>query len=311
MPRRRTAFRLRAAALVARAITVATLLALAPVPAAAWGATGHMVVAEIAYRQLTPEARAEADRLIGVLRAADPRTGSFVPAAVWMDEIRGSGLRAFDTWHYINLPINADGLAAVPPALDTNVVWGIEQMAGTLADPEAQDFERAFALRVLLHLVGDIHQPLHCVGRCTLENPQGDRGGNLFFIEPACERCPSNLHWLWDGSVGLFPRIDPEGEWRQPVAELATSTIAACPPPPDLPAWSPGAAEAWARESFALALTVAYDGVEEGERPSAAYLERAQRAVEQRIALAGYRLAAILEATLLRPRPPPVPRDRD
>jgi hypothetical protein len=274
-------------------------------PVQAWGTTGHMLTAQIAYSTLSPQARAEADRLIAVLATADPRTPHFVPAAVWMDEVRGSGLRAMDTWHYINLPINAGGLAEVPAALQTNVVWAIDQAAATLADPEATDFERAFTLRILLHVVGDVHQPLHCVGRFTEALPKGDRGGNLFFIQPVEEGAPDQLHWLWDATVGLYPRIDEESDWQQPIAALAEQ-IMASHPLPVLPVWRRGIAEEWAREGFELAHTAVYDGVAEGAPVTREYVARAWAVIPERLALAGYRLAQILEATLL---PQPVAAD--
>lgn len=275
-------------------------------PVQAWGTTGHMLTAQVAYNSLSPLARAEADRLIAVLAEADPRTAHFVPASVWMDEVRASGLRAMDTWHYINLPINGDGLAEVPAALDTNVVWAIDQAAATLAHPEATDFERAFMLRILLHVVGDVHQPLHCVGRFTQALPKGDLGGNLFFIQPVAEGAPDQLHWLWDATVGLYPRITVEEDWQPPIAALAEQLMAQHPRPV-LPPWQPGAAQGWAREGFDLARTVVYDGVAEGAPVPRKYVLRAHEVIPQRLALAGYRLAQILEATLLPPKPEPEP----
>lgn len=283
-------------------LMLAALLVAPPAasPARAWGTTGHMLTAQIAYDSLSPQAREEANRLIAVLAAVDPRTPHFVPASVWMDEVRGSGLRAMDTWHYINLPINAGGLADVPAALETNVVWAIDQAAETLANPEATDFERAFMLRILLHVVGDVHQPLHCVGRFTTALPKGDRGGNLFFIQPVEEGAPDQLHWLWDATVGLFPRIAVEDDWQPQIAALA-ERIMTEHPRPVLPPWQRGAAEEWAREGFELARSVVYDGVAEGAPVTREYVLRAHRTISERLALAGYRLAQILEATLVPP----------
>lgn len=262
----------------------------------AWGPTGHMVVAQIAYQELSPSARTEADRLIAVLGRSDPRLAHFVPASVWMDEVRYSGMRALDLWHYVNLPINAEGLSSVAPAVTPNVVWAIDQAAATLANPQATDFEKAFMLRVLLHTVGDVHQPLHTVGRFTAALPNSDRGGNDFLLE--VEGAP-NLHALWDGLVGLYPRVDPKGEWSADIARMAQEVSSAVPPPPPRRVeWHEGAAAAWAREGFELAQQVVYEGIEEGGRPSEEYRQRAQGVIAERLLLAGLRLAAILDSNL-------------
>ena len=93
-------------------------------PAQAWWETGHMTVAQIAYEELSPSVRLEADRLIALLNAAepDPNRRHFVPASIWMDEVKARGLRTFDQWHYINIPYNPEGLGVVEDAKETNVV---------------------------------------------------------------------------------------------------------------------------------------------------------------------------------------------
>ncbi|MCB1035299.1 MAG: S1/P1 nuclease, partial [Acidobacteria bacterium] len=156
---------------------------LLPAGARAWGPTGHMVVAQIAYDQLQPATRAEVDRLITVLAEEEPKMEHFVPASNWMDELRRLGWRAFDYWHFTNPPYNPEGLASVPPSHRHDVVWAIGQAVATLRNPETPDPQKAWMLRILEHLVGDVHQPLHCVNRYTLERPGGDRGGNLFELQ--------------------------------------------------------------------------------------------------------------------------------
>ena len=284
-------------AILLRSLVVGLVAVSGFVPAAwGWGNTGHLVVAQIAYDRLTPSTRAEADRLIRVLAGSDPRLADFVTASVWMDEVRHSGLKTFDSWHYINLPINAEGLESVAPAKTPNVVWAIDQSARTLASPQATDFDKAFVLRVLLHTVGDIHQPLHTVGRFTAALPNGDRGGNDFLL--GVEATP-NLHWLWDDTVGLYPKVDPSADW-QPVVSRITRELAATIPQPAASevTWYEGAAADWAREGFRLAQEVVYDGISEGGRPSEEYRNRAHGEIARRLVLAGNRLAAVLEATL-------------
>ena len=86
-------------------LLVATLFV---APAHAWFDGGHMVVAQIAHDRLTPETRAEADRLIGVLADFTPVKADFVSASVWLDDVKRLNWRTFDRWHYINLMLIFD-----------------------------------------------------------------------------------------------------------------------------------------------------------------------------------------------------------
>ncbi|MCB1033472.1 MAG: hypothetical protein KDD47_06525, partial [Acidobacteria bacterium] len=133
--------------------------------------------------------------------------------------------------------------------------------------------------------------------RYTLERPGGDRGGNLFELKVPPDLSdgypPDNLHAYWDGTAGLFPWIPPSGAWREKVPALAERVRAATPSPQGIEGdLDP---ESWARESYRLAAETVYQGVEEGTWPDEAYRTRAQSVIEQRLALAGYRLGALLE----------------
>lgn len=273
---------------------------LLPAAAQAWGPTGHMITAQIAYDRLQPETRAEVDRLIAVLADEEPKIGHFVPASYWMDELRRLGWRAFDFWHFTNPPYNPEGLASVPASHRHDVVWAIGQAVSTLQNPRVPDPQKAWMLRVLEHLVGDVHQPLHCINRYTRRLPSGDRGGNLFELK--MERngdagfVPDNLHAYWDGTAGLFPRIPPGAPWREPVRVFARQVREEVSPPPGIARdLDP---EVWAQEGYRLAVEEAYRGIEEGGRPSEAYRRRAQSTIRRQLALGGYRLAAILEHAL-------------
>lgn len=269
-----------------------TLLGLMPQPAMAWWEAGHMVTAQVAYERLSPAAKKESDRLIAVLAKAEPVTTHFVPAAVWMDGVKANGLGAFDKWHYINLPYNPQGLAAVPAAKEENVVWAIQQAMSTLQNPKAADFERAFMLRVLLHCVGDIHQPFHNVGRVTHQYPEGDRGGNLFLLNHPQTK---NLHAFWDNSAQLFPVFKAEN-WATDIPKFAKWVTTAVPfqsvkAPMDF------APDKWSAESYALVMRAGYEGIQENTLPSAAYIQQAQQICRERLALGGYRLAQLLNQT--------------
>lgn len=271
-------------------------------PATAWRSTGHMIVAQIAYDELSEPARLEADRLSALLADREPSLATFVAASTWLDGLRAQQVPLFDRWHYVNLPYNADGLPTVSGAGSGHLLEGLHDALAVLASPAADDQWRAFALRVVSHLVAEAHQPLHCVARYTHEHPSGDRGGNDFPIasdDPAA----ANLHLLWDGTFGLFPEVALDRVDSPEVAEEVArwaGRVTATVEPEARPTLEP---TVWTRESFDLAREVVYRGIEPGAEPSVEYLETARGVVLRRLRLAGQRLGAVLEP-LLAPGPP-------
>lgn len=273
----------------------AALLGLLHAPAAtAWQETGHLIAAQIAWQELSPAARQRAASTLAPLG-----DGTFVDFSLWLDRRRARGLHHFDAWHYVNLPYVVGALPAPPgkPAAE-NVVWAIDQARATLENPAAGPFERAFALALLIHLVADVHQPLHCADRITPQHPQGDRGGNDFPIRhPA-----ANLHRLWDRLADLFPPLDPQDP--NAVARRLPDYVERLRqrvPKSSQPGWRQLDARGWAQESYRLGVDVAYHGIEEGAVPSPAYLERVRAIAGERLALSGYRLAHLLEQLLASP----------
>ena len=200
---------------------VAAALLLAPTQALGWHDTGHLVTAQIAYDQLTDEARSEVDRLIGVLEGFSDRDHA-VTASLWADDLKRQGVAAFNGWHYINLP-HADEDLDRPPPREENVVWAIGEAVDALRG-DADDLSKAVMLRFLLHFVADVHQPLHCVSRITAARPDGDRGGNDFLISGE----QGDLHAFWDSGAGALPVWDG-GEWQPLVRRLADELTGALP----------------------------------------------------------------------------------
>ena len=287
-------------------------------PASAWNATGHRIIAAIAYARLTPEVRARVDALIdqhpdyATLFTKDAPAdtegrarAAFIAAAVWPDTIKGDprfyddthadahptpllpgfpDMKRHTNWHYIDIPYAPDGATSVPPGVP-NALEEITRLLRDLGNPAVN---YVYDLPWLVHLEEDLHQPLHCTSRFLKSQPQGDAGGNLVFVTPG-----RNLHSVWDDSAG----IDTSDAY---VTKFATDVIAEHPPPPHLDT-DP---QPWVDEGFGLAKSDVYTfGFETGthEHPiqlSATYLENAKRVARARIALAGYRLAAILNEKL-------------
>jgi S1/P1 Nuclease len=159
-------------------------------------------------------------------------------------------------------------------------------------------------LRLIIHFVGDIHQPLHCAARVSRALPDGDQGGNLVTIKiagPNGNPRSINLHSYWDGGLESFPKGGPPPQWLPPPLTQIPPAAAAArkgnpPTDPALKLNDPFNYSAWANESFSLAQTVVYPGISNGLEPSEAYRKKGVRIARQRAAWGGYRLAALLNS---------------
>src|SRR6187551_2455046 len=169
----------------ARSLAFFALLAAAPSPALAWGKTGHRVVAAIADTQLSGLARAHVREILGPGE-------SLVDAANWPDEMRSDPAifwqKTSTPWHYVTL--NGITYDHAPPEGDA--LEALDHFAKVLKDPAASLADKQTALRFVIHLVGDLHQPLHA-GKCC------DRGGND--VKVTWFGKPTNLHAVWDSQL--------------------------------------------------------------------------------------------------------------
>jgi hypothetical protein len=176
----------------------------------------------------------------------------------------------------------------------------MDNMAKTLSSDRASDFEKAFALRILLHLFGDIHQPFHAVGRASHEHPDGDLGGNKTLITHPVAK---NIHAFWDSTAGRFDQVSPP-DWQGKIPGFAAELQKKYPQQDWklMMAFNP---TGWAEESFHLAVKHGYQPLEnplnvltQSQTLDEKYIRDAQRVCEERLALGGYRLAALLNESL-------------
>ena len=264
--------------------------------ACAWHDTGHMVVAEIASRRLSTRDRMEIDRLLRI--GGTDKTSDILTAACWADDFK---TKENGLWHYINYHFRMDGKPTSLQPEKENVVWAIRKFSEALRNKESKDAEKAEALRFLLHLVGDIHMPLHTVARDTDAFPQGDRGGNDFKLVAPKDMSPAprNLHFLWDMGGGIFFQLERplSTDSRGQIRALADYVLRKNPESElqdELKMTDP---EAWALEGVALSKSKVY-GLKENEEPSEEYLEMVRKESLRRIALAGLRLGDLLREIL-------------
>jgi hypothetical protein len=284
------------------ALAVTFLILCTPSISLGWGPGGHMMVASIAFNRLTPNAKAKAQALLAIAinpAATSAKSKDFVNAAHWADDIRDvAGFGQFADLHFIDTSFSDDGTTL--PALPTpNIVTALQENLAILKNPSSDQNAQAQALRFIIHFVGDIHQPLHCATRVSSALPQGDEGGNKVMIKVAGKS--EKLHHYWDGGIGAFPKGGPGPAFTPPALSTigpaaAKAMIGNPATDPKLKLDDPTNFDAWAQESFTLAKSTAYKGMKKGVTPSAAYNTKALKVARQRVAWAGYRLAALLNS---------------
>ena len=255
-------------------------LFLAESPLFAWSAMGHKLIGQIADDHLSPQAKRYYAHLNQTLNQPD-QPYTLVAAAVWMDTLHEPRYLAFKPMHYIDIPETADG-SPLPQIAAMNAVVAVQQAEETLQDIHATPEQKAIALRVVLHVVGDIHQPLHTITRVTTAHPKGDRGGNDFRLGK--NKVGNNLHRYWDKGGGFLNHKMSAQEIRYLAKVLEGQW--ACPTP-DLETMH------WVQASHDLAVKHAY-AIKEYEIPSREYEQMTQRDTQQQLVFAGCRLALLL-----------------
>lgn len=234
-------------------------------PALAWGPIGHRVIGRIAENHLNPDAARAIAELIG------PETVSQV--GFWADQMRSDpAYRHTAPWHYVNFEGDRYEDAEKNPGGD--VIEAVGRFIAILRDPAATRESKQVALRFLVHMVGDIHQPLH-IGRAD------DRGGNS--VEVTWHGEPTNLHRMWDSHL-----IDAEKlSFSEYAAFLDHAT------PAEVAAWQGTELMVWVLESKAL-LPQVYD-IGNGEL-GYAYQYQSRPILQARLLQGGVRLAGLLNA---------------
>lgn len=247
-------------------VVLAVAAALAILPACAWGPAGHRQVARVAQAHLTPAARHQVQALLALEPGA-----TLESVADWADRARAPGTVH---WHFVNLPRGSGCRYSASrdcPGGDC-VVAAIDAQRLRLVS-SVVPAERLQALKYLVHLVGDVHQPLHA-------GHADDRGGNTYQLQAFGRG--SNLHRLWDAGL-------------QPPRDVALDEGRGAPPLPVLSAGAGSSPAEWARESCRI---VDGDGFYPGRVLTAAYRARYAPAARRRVQVAGLRLAGLLNDTL-------------
>lgn len=223
----------------------------------------------------------------------------FMRASTWPDEIRRRG-SPYDhpQWHYVDYPLRPPKFEMeLGPDPDDDILFGIAQSEKALGDTNAAPVLRAVYLSWLIHLIGDLHQPLHCSSLFTEAYPNGDKGGNLLFVRPA-ERA-IRLHSLWDGLLGTSGGSRSDLNYAIELqSRIPTNSL------PNLVKFK--TAKEWSLESRDIAVEIAYlhgdlkggTNLDSAETLPEGYTKTAKMVSEKQAVLAGYRLAQEIEKSL-------------
>jgi hypothetical protein len=295
-------------------------------PALAWWDGGHMQIAYVAYKHLDAAVKDKVDALLKLnpdyakwtAGTPDEKTAklfAFIHAATWADDIKtkeynylrdkadnataGQNIGYSDKnqhayWHFKDIKFSPDG-TPVPAPDPINAITQIKLMIAALpASSGASDDVRSYDLVWLLHLVGDVHQPLHAAGRFTQAIPGGDAGGNSESVITASGETMA-LHAYWDSVFGGY--VSPYGavfdaDAKDGLASISTNDALTQIADPQV----------WAEESVALAKQFAYaPPVSTGKNAvllSRDYETNARNVALGQAALAAARLANLLNTAL-------------
>ena len=258
-----------------------------PDPVWAWGHNGHRIVAKFASTRLNSKARAA---ILDLLEDGE----DIADASTWPDEHK---TRSDAPWHFVNVPLTENAFKDEFCDSDKGCVVGkIEDFRKILVDPNAEEMDKRRALRFVIHLVGDIHQPLHVADN-------NDRGGNSLHVQ--FFRKATNLHAVWDEGLLMHDPANDREDFGQKVDEGAWVTrLHKFTTPEKERTWLTVTKPAeWATESLQKA-KVAYlvpgssDNITSGTRLDDGYEMVGLPIVEERLAQAGVRLAALLNETI-------------
>ena len=250
-------------------VLIGTILLFVPsVPLLGWGGKGHNVIAGIAEAHLNNKAKKEVRKLLGGY--------TMIYYSTWMDEIRSDSAYSYTrTWHYANVDEGKTYKTMVKEP-NGDLITATMLSIGQLKNKNQPDSVRSVYLKFLIHLIGDLHCPMHA-GRNT------DRGGNNYLVK--WKDTSTNLHYIWDVTVIEEARNWNSIEWVKYIdIEMSKKQRQAI---------EAGVPLDWFNETVALAKDV-YKNTPEDQTVPQSYVRKYTPVVEEQFMKAGYRLAGLL-----------------
>jgi hypothetical protein len=242
-----------------------------PFQSMAWGLLGHRIVGEIAYSYLNPKARLEIKKILG--------DESLAIATNWADFIKSdTTFKYLDAWHYINFDegLDKEGLKAfLKKDTAVDAYTRLNFLASELKKKNLPKEKKLFYLRMLIHIAGDLHQPLHV-------SPKGDRGGNdikvLWFNQPA------NLHSVWDSNLIEAQQLSYT-EYTKAINHTTTKQRAA---------WQKQPVSEWIYESYEISRKLRSEIAKPNQKLSYEYNFKHLHTLNDQLLKGGVHLAGLL-----------------
>jgi len=236
-----------------------------------WGFVGHKTITTIAENHLTPRAKSAIKDLLG--------DQSIVDVASWADNVRSQPEYQYTgPWHYLEftLGMNYDDFSKKVLSLDSNNVYAaIIRCEGELKSDTTSRLQRIIALKFLVHFIADCHQPMHL-------SKAEDKGGNLALVQ--FDGQDTNLHSVWDSRL-----IDHQGlTFDQMAKDYDTAT------PGQIKQWQSDSVMQWVFESYQVAGKIYADTEKKNNKLDEDYYKENIPIVQQRIEMAGIRMAGVL-----------------
>jgi hypothetical protein len=274
-----------------RAATIALLLGMMPANGWAWGREGHRLTALVAEQYLTPEARAQVAKLLATDSSSKE---TLADISSWADEYRNNHPETAP-WHYVDIPgaqskfdrdrdcplSSADAKSPWRDCITDRMLY----FEGRLGDTSLPVTERAMALKFLVHLIGDVHQPFHALG--------DDRGGNnirvSFLGSSQCGTFTCNLHGVWDDQIIEHQELSEKKYTDLLVQQIRDN---------HWDRFSGGEPVSWAQVSHHYAMQAL---APQGALLTREYVLEETKVVDAQLALGGLRLAHVLNRILGEP----------
>jgi hypothetical protein len=252
-------------------VVLITVFFYIPLKAMCWGQLGHRIVGEVAESYLTAKAKAEIKKILG--------DESIAIASTWADFIKSdTAYRYLNTWHYIDFPngLTYDQMKAeLKKDTAKDAYTAINFLVKELKKKNLSQDKKRMYLRLLIHIIGDVHQPLHV-------SPEGDQGGNDIKVQWFGQA--SNLHRVWDEQL-----IDDQKlSYTEYTAAINHTTTA------ERKKWQSQPISEWLYESYVIAEDLHNEIKENNPKLSYRYGYDHIQTVNQQLVKGGVRLAGLL-----------------
>lgn len=252
-------------------LLLALALFYAPIAANAWGVLGHRIVGEIAESYLSPNARKGVKQILG--------NETLALSANWADFVKSdTSYKYLNSWHYVNLPEGLDR-KGVNSYLDIfaepNIYSKTNEMIAMLKNPNTSKNDKIFALRLLVHFMGDMHQPMHTARK-------EDMGGNRINVTWFGQR--SNLHRVWDEQLIDFQQLS----YTEYAKAINFTT------PQQLATWNTASIKDCVYESYQICNSIYATGIKNDDKLSYNYNFDWLNTLNQQLLKGGVRLANVI-----------------